>query len=103
MRLDADASALDNDGTDKESVRRTDAGVDNHYLLAAYMRAHDLCLELVLRVCVKRSARETDLNRERVKPNAPRLSVAGPGGPFLTRLDMDLDSAALMLGIGSCN
>ena len=52
---------------------------------------------------MQHSARETDLNLERVIPLAQRLSAAGPKAPLLVRLDSGFDSAALMRSIEGCN
>ena len=103
LPLDVDTFAMDNGGTAKEGVGRTYAGVDGYCPLAAYLGSHDFCLELALRPGVQHSARETDLNLERVIPLAQRLSATGPKAPILARLDSGFDSAALMRSIEACN
>ena len=103
LPLDVDTFAMDNGGTAKEGVGRTYAGVDGYCPLAAYLGSHGFCLELALRPGVQHSARETDLNLERVIPLAQRLSAAGPKAPILARLDSGFDSAALMRSIEACN
>ena len=103
LPLDVDTFAMDNGGTAKEGVGRTYAGVDGYCPLAAYLGSHGFCLELALRPGVQHSARETDLNLERVIPLAQRLSATGPKAPILARLDSGFDSAALMRSIEGCN
>ena len=103
LPLDMDTFAMDNGGTAKEGVGRTYAGVDGYCPLAAYLGSHGFCLELALRPGVQHSARETELNLERVIPRAQRLSAAGPKAPILARLDSGFDSAALMRSIEACN
>ena len=103
LPLDMDTFAMDNGGTAKEGVGRTYAGVDGYCPLAAYLGSHGFCLELALRPGVQHSARETELNLERVIPQAQRLSAAGPKAPILARLDSGFDSAALMRSIEACN
>lgn len=107
LPLDVDTFAMDNGGTAKEGVGRTYAGVDGYCPLAAYLGQHGFCLELALRPGVQHSARETDLNLERVIPLAQRLSAAGDGASknasILARLDSGFDSAALMRSLHAHN
>ena len=103
LPLDVDTFAMDNGKTAKEGVGRTYAGVDGYCPLAAYLGRHGFCLELALRPGVQHSAKETDLNLERVIPMAQRLSAAGPQAPVLARFDSGFDSVSIMGGIEACN
>lgn len=103
LPLDVDTFVMDNSDTHKEDVGRTYTGVDGYCPLAAYLGQHGFCLELALRPGSQHSARETELNFERLIPTAQRLSAAGPQAPILARMDSGFDSQALMRQIDACN
>ncbi len=88
MPVDWDTFVMDNSGTKKEDVGRTYQGVDGYTPSATYLGSLGYCLELALRPGVQHSARETELNLERVLPMACRLSSL----PLLFRADSGLCS-----------
>lgn len=103
LPLDVDTFAMDNSGTAKDGVGRTDAGVDGYCPLAAYLGAHGFCLDLALRPGTQHSACETGYDLERVVPLAQQLSAAGPKAPILVRMDAGFDASSLMVQIARCN
>jgi len=88
MPVDWDTFVMDNSGTKKEDVGRTYQGVDGYTPSATYLGSLGYCLELALRPGVQHSARETELNLERVLPMACRLTSL----PLLFRADSGLCS-----------
>jgi hypothetical protein len=86
MPVDWDTFVMDNSGTKKEDVGRTYQGVDGYTPSATYLGSLGYCLELALRSGVQHSARETELNLERVLPMACRLTEL----PLLFRADSGL-------------
>ncbi len=88
MPVDWDTFVMDNSGTKKEDVGRTYQGVDGYTPSATYLGSLGYCLELALRPGVQHSARETELNLERVLPMACRLTEL----PLLFRADSGLCS-----------
>ncbi len=88
MPVDWDTFVMDNSGTKKEDVGRTYQGVDGYTPSATYLGSLGYCLELALRPGVQHSARETELNLERVVPMACRLTSL----PLLFRADSGLCS-----------
>lgn len=88
LPLDVDAFAMDNGGTAKEGVGRTDAGVDGYCPLAACLGCHGFCLELALRPGIQHAASETAFNLEPIVPMAQRLSAQGQKAPILARLNV---------------
>jgi hypothetical protein len=53
---------MDNEGTKKELVGHTSAGVDGYCPLAVYLGSLGYCLELALRLGVQHSAAESEYN-----------------------------------------
>ncbi len=92
MPVDWDTFVMDNSGTKKEDVGRTYQGVDGYTPSATYLGSLGYCLELALRPGVQHSARETELNLERVLPMACRLSSL----PLLFRADSGLCALKIM-------
>ncbi len=88
MPLDWDTFVMDNSGTKKEDVGRTYQGVDGYTPSATYLGSLGYYLELALRPGVQHSARETELNLERVLPMACKLTEL----PLLFRADAGLCS-----------
>ncbi len=88
MPVDWDTFVMDNSGTKKEDVGRTYQGVDGYTPSATYLGSLGYCLELALRPGVQHSARETELNLERVLPMACKLTEL----PLLFRADAGLCS-----------
>jgi Transposase DDE domain group 1 len=86
---------MDNDGTKKELVGRTYAGVDGYCPLAVYLRQLGYCLELALRPGVQHSASESEYTFERALPMAASLVAT----PLLVRADSGFCSAKLMQAI----
>jgi hypothetical protein len=92
MPVDWDTFVMDNSGTKKEDVGRTYQGVDGYTPSATYLGCLGYCLELALRPGVQHSARETELNLERVLPMACRLTEL----PLLFRADSGLCALKIM-------
>ena len=92
MAVDWDTFVMNNSGTQKEDVGRTYQGVDGYTPSATYLGSFGYCLELALRPGVQHSARETDLNLERVLPMATELTTL----PLLFRADSGLCSLKIM-------
>ena len=88
MPVDWDTFVMDNSGTKKQDVGRTYQGVDGYTPSATYLGSLGYCLELALRPGVQHSARETELNLERVLPMACKLTEL----PLLFRADSGLCS-----------
>ena len=92
MAVDWDTFVMNNSGTQKEAVGRTYRGVDGYTPSATYLGSLGYCLELALRPGVQHSARETELNLERVLPMAAKLTPL----PLLFRADSGLCSVQVM-------
>ncbi len=92
MPVDWDTFVMDNSGTKKEDVGRTYQGVDGYTPSATYLGSLGYCLELALRPGVQHSARETELNLERVLPMACKLTSL----PLLFRADSGLCALKIM-------
>jgi hypothetical protein len=95
MAVDWDTFVMNNSGTQKEAVGRTDQGVDGFTPSATYLGSLGslgYCLELALRPGVQHSALETQLNLERVLPMAAKLTPL----PLLFRADSGLCSLKIM-------
>ncbi len=92
MPVDWDTFVMDNSGTKKEDVGRTYQGVDGYTPSATYLGSVGYCLELALRPGVQHSARETELNLERVLPMACKLTSL----PLLFRADSGLCALKIM-------
>ena len=92
MAVDWDTFVMNNSGTQKEAVGRTYQGVDGYTPSATYLGSLGYCLELALRPGEQHSARETELNLERVLPMAAKLTPL----PLLFRADSGLCSVKVM-------
>ena len=92
MPMDWDTFVMNNSGSKKEDVGRTDQGVDGYTPSPTYLGCLGYCLELALRPGVQHSALETELNLERVLPMAARLTDM----PLLFRVDSGLCSLRVM-------
>jgi hypothetical protein len=92
MPVDWDTFVMNNSGTQKEAVGRTYQGVHGYTPSATYLGSLGYCLELALRPGEQHSARETELNLERVLPMAAKLTPL----PLLFRADSGLCSVQVM-------
>ena len=97
MAVDWDTFVMNNSGTQKEEVGRTYQGVDGFTPSATYLGSLGYCLELALRPGVQHSARETELNLERVLPMAAKLTPL----PLLFRADSGLCALKIMQEISA--
>ena len=95
MAVDWDTFVMNNSGTQKEAVGRTYQGVDGYTPSATYLGSLGYCLELALRPGEQHSARETELNLERVLPMAAKLTPL----PLLFRADSGLCSVTVMQAV----
>lgn len=92
--VDIDTVALDNSGTKKEAVTRTDLGFDGYTPIAAYLGNEGWAIGLEWRPGSQHSASETEYFYERLFPRIERLVQADQ--PVLLREDSGFDSARLL-------
>ena len=94
VRLDFDTFTLDNSGTKKEWVGRTDQGFDGYTPIAAYLGNEGWGVGLELRPGTQHSSLEADYFLERVFPRVRRLVPASEA--VLGVADSGFDAAHLL-------